>query len=208
MTKPAELPPTIPMSETSTSRPVSSIRTPQWHYTSQVALEQILREGRIRTSAWRRHGRLLVRAAWTSAAAIWEPTATATNVITDQWEFAVDELIAGEMPPIARIGVATDGLLDWTEYLLSIGVADAHVWHLAECGHECGADPENWALSPGAIPSSAWLRVEVWAGAWVPIEVTVDFELRRLAALVPDSCRRGFSDTESDTPTTDNTLEV
>lgn len=142
---------------------------PQWHYTSLAKLESILREGRIRTSPWRRDGRLLVRAAWTSAAAIWEPTATATNVITDQWEFAVDELIAGEMPPIARIGVATEGLLDWTEYLLRIGVADAHIWHLAESGYECGADPENWAVSPGAIPSSEWRGIDVWDGnSWIP----------------------------------------
>ena len=206
MTRPAELPTTSLMSETPTSRPVSTIRSPQWHYTSLAKLESILREGRIRPSSWRRDGRLLVRAAWTSAAAIWEPTATATNVITDQWEVAVDELIAGEMPPIARIGVATEGLLDWTEYLLRIGVADAHIWHLAECGYECGADPENWAVNPGPIPSSEWLRVEVWAGGWVPIEITVDPGLRRLAALVPDSCRRGFPETENNTLAT--ALEV
>ena len=169
------------------------LRQPQWHYTSLAKLGSILREGRIRASAWRRDGRLLVRAAWTSAAAIWEPTATATNIITDQWEVAVDELIAGEMPPIARIGVATDGLLDWTEYLLRIGVADAHIWHLAECGYECGANPENWAVSPGPIPSSAWLRVEVWAGAWVPIEICTDPELRQLAALAPASSIFGSS---------------
>ena len=168
---------------------IRTLRQPQWHYTSMVALEQILREGRIRTSAWRRHGRLLVRAAWTSAAAIWEPSATATSVITDHWEFAVEDLLGDDVPPIARIGVDTEGLLNWTEYLSSAGVGDAHIWHLAECGYECGANPENWAVSPGAIPSSAWVRVEVWVGAWVPVEICIDPEFRQLAALVPASCR-------------------
>ena len=164
------------------------ISSPQFHYTGLNRLKSILREGRIRASPWRRDGRLIVRAAWTSSAAIWEPTATATNAITDQWEFAVEDLLGGDMPPVARIGVAADGLLNWTEYLSSAGVADAHIWHLAECGYECGADPANWAVSPRSIPSSEWLRVEVWAGGWVPIEITVDPGLRRLAALVPDSC--------------------
>ena len=174
----------------STAAPVARhpLRQPQWHYTSIARLGSILREGRIRASPWRRDGRLIVRAAWTSAATIWEPTATATNVITDRWEFAIADLLGGEMPPIARIGVATEGLLDWAAYLSSAGVANAHIWHLAECGYECGADPENWALSPGAIPSSAWLRVEIWAGAWVPIEIATDPDLRRLAALAPASC--------------------
>lgn len=177
-------------SESSLNSPkMRPLRQPQWHYTSLAKLKSILREGRIRASAWRRDGRLIVRAAWTSSAAIWEPTATATNAITDQWEFAVEDLLGGDMPPVARIGVAADGLLNWTEYLSSAGVADAHIWHLAQCGYECGADPENWAVSPRSIPSSEWLRVEVWAGGWVPIEITVDPGLRRLAALVPDSCR-------------------
>lgn len=188
MTSPIEFPLTDPTGEALAKHPASSLRSPQWHYTSLAKLKSILREGRIRTSAWRRDGRLIVRAAWTSAAAIWEPTASATSVITDQWEYAAEDLLGGDMPPVARIEVATDGLLDWTEHLLRIGVADAHVWHLAECGHECGANPENWALSPGAIPSSAWLRVEIWAGAWVPIEIATDPDLRRLAALAPASC--------------------
>jgi hypothetical protein len=186
-------------SESSLDSPkIRPLRQPQWHYTSQVALEQILREGRIRTSPWCRDGRLLVRAAWTSAAAIWEPTATATNTITDYWDFAVEDLLGGDMPPVARIEVAPEGLFDWAEHLSRIGVADAHIWHLAESGYECGANPENWAVSPGAIPSSAWVRVEVWVGAWVPIEICIDPEFRQLAALVPDSCRRGFPDTGSD----------
>ena len=187
---------------------IRTLRQPQWHYTSMVALDKILREGRIRTSAWRRDGRLIIRAAWTSSAAIWEPTATATNAITDQWECAVDDLVGGETPPIARIGVATDVLLDWTEYLSSAGVADAHVWHLAECGYECGADPANWAVSPRSLPSSEWLRVEVWAGGWVPIEITVDPDLRQLAELVPDSCRRDSPAAKIDTTGFDNTSEA
>lgn len=179
----------------STAAPVARhpLRQPQWHYTSIARLGSILREGRIRASPWRRDGRLIVRAAWTSAATIWEPTATATNVITDRWEFAIADLLGGEMPPIARIGVATEGLLDWAAYLSSAGVANAHVWHLAQCGYECGADPENWAVNPGPIPSSAWLRVEVWAGAWVPIEICTDPELRQLAALAPASSIFGSS---------------
>lgn len=174
----------------STAAPVARhpLRQPQWHYTSIARLGSILREGRIRASPWRRDGRLIVRAAWTSAATIWEPTATATNVITDRWEFAIADLLGGEMPPIARIGVATEGLLDWAAYLSSAGVANAHIWHLAECGYECGTEPDNWAVSPMPIHSSSWSRVEVWAGAWVPIEICTDPGLRQLAALVPDSC--------------------
>ena len=187
MTKPAELSPIAPMHEPPTRRSALSVRSPQWHYTSLNRLASILKEGRIRASPWRRDGRLIVRAAWTSSAAIWEPTATATSAITVRREFAVEDLLCGDMPPVARIGVATDGLLDWTEYLLRIGVADAHIWHLAECGYECGANPENWAVNPGPIPSSAWLRVEVWASAWVPIEICTDPELRQLAALAPAS---------------------
>lgn len=208
MTKSAELSPIAPMHELPTRRSALSVRSPQWHFTSLNRLALILKESRIRASPWRRDGRLIVRAAWTSSAAIWEPTATATNAITVRREFAVEDLLYGDMPPVARIGVATDVLLDWTEYLSSAGVADAQIWHLVEYGYECGADPANWAVSPRSIPSSEWLRVEVWAGGWVPIEITVDPDLRQLAELVPDSCRRDSPAAKIDTTGFDNTSEA
>ena len=167
----------------------SPLPTPQWHYTSLAKLKSILREGRIRTSAWRRNGRLIVRAAWTSSAAIWEPTASATSVITGQWEFAVEGLLSGETPPIARIGVATDGLRDWTEFLSGARVADAHIWHLAECGYECAADPNDWAVSPKAIPASKWLGIETWDGhGWIPLATSNDPEAIRYTMLAPAHC--------------------
>ena len=170
MTRPAELPPTVPMLDVPPNRPVSPVRTPQYHYTSLAKLKSILREGRIRTSAWRRDGHLIVRAAWTSTAPIWEPTASATSVITGQWEFAVEELLSGATPPIARIGVATDDLHDWSEHLAEAGVADAYIWHLAECGFECGANPDDWAVCPQAIPSAVWRGIDVWNGdGWISI---------------------------------------
>lgn len=178
-----------------TVAPVSHpLRQPQWHYTSLAKLKSILREGRIRTSSWRRDGRLIVRAAWTSAAPIWEPSAKATSVIADQWECAVDALVGGATPPVVRIEVAQNGLFDWTEHLARIGVADAYVWHLAECGYECGADPNDWAVSPQAIPSSAWRGIDVWNGdGWIPF-ATSDGEAAPRAMPAPAQC---FENTRS-----------
>ncbi len=140
----------------------------QWHYTSVTALKSIIGDGHIRTSRWHMDGQQVCNVAWASRATVWEPTAKATSLINNHWEFAVADLLAGDTPPIARIEVDPGRLQSWLKYFGRIGVADYYAWHLAECGYERGADPNDWALCPTPIPKSAWLAVEIWNGdSWV-----------------------------------------
>ncbi len=141
---------------------------PQWHYTSMAALESILEDGCIRKSQWRMDGVLVCDLAWTSSAPIWEPTANATSLVNAHWAVAVDDLRTGDTPPIARIQVDPRILFYWDSYFVRAGIPDCYRWHLAECGYACGADPNAWAVSPTAISSTAWRRVENWSGReWV-----------------------------------------
>ncbi len=139
-------------------------RKRHYHYTSLRALKSILRDGHIRTSRWHMDGHLVCNVAWTSKAPIWEPTAKATSLINNHWEFAVDDLLAGDTPPIARIEVDPGRLQAWLKYFGQVGVDDCYAWHLAECGIERGADPNAWAISQTPIPASSWLVVEIWDG--------------------------------------------
>lgn len=107
-------------------------------------------------------------AVWCSTARKWESIAAAAVDLDLDSTAALQHSYYGDRVydrPM-RIAVQPEVVQEWGAALLSRGVDQDSIFHLAQVGYDWGSDPEDWLVSFVAIAVRDWLNVDVWVDRW------------------------------------------
>lgn len=138
---------------------------PQYHYTSIDALADILVCRQIQICTFDNEN-----VAWTSAAPVWEPAATASMAFADKWGAGAELFEQGRPLPVARIRVDNAVLFEWSSFMWATGTPIEELLFMQERADLIGSDPALWAVCPRAVPWFNWRAIEAWhGGRWVDL---------------------------------------
>ena len=113
-------------------------------------------------------------AVWFSNRETWEPTASKgivdarTSIKRTATIAEMIELGGG----LARIGIEAEGLATWFQHRKTSGMSPATARALVQAAVKVGANPGDWLVHYGAVPSSKWRAAQRWDGAqWIGVDV-------------------------------------